>query len=83
MEDRALFGPTIDLQAGGPLPSATQLAHMASTSGEFAVAFRSGRASGLRMVPAAGIVPRQLAVDGALSSIVSGSTKVGPYHLLY
>lgn len=76
MEQRALFGPTIDLQAGAGLPSAAQLAHMACSSGEFAVAFRNGRAFGLRMVPGASPVPRSVIFDGAHSSMVSGGTKV-------
>ncbi len=78
MEQRALFGPTIDLQVGAGLPSTAQLAHMACSSGEFAVAFRNGRAFGLRMVPSATAVPRSVALDAGQSSVVSGGTKVGP-----
>ena len=78
MEQRALFGPTIDLQVGAGLPSAAQLAHMACSSGEFAVAFRNGRAFGLRMVPSARAVPRSVALIGEQSSVVSGGTKVCP-----
>lgn len=76
MEQRALFGPTIDLQAGAGLPSAAQLAHIACSSGEFAVAFRNGRAFGMRMVPSASPVLRSVTFDGAHSSVVSGGTKV-------
>lgn len=82
MEDRALYGTTIDLQSGGCLPSAVQLGHMACSSGEFAVSFRSGRAFGLRMVPSAGMMPRPLPMDGAFTSIVSGGTKVRAQYLL-
>lgn len=76
IEDRALFGPTIDLEAGACPPSTAHLAHIARGSGEFAVAFRGGRAFGLRMVPSASPTPRQSFIESPFSSIVSGGTKV-------
>jgi hypothetical protein len=88
MEDRARCGPAIDLPAGqlpsiaaqlpsaaARLPSAAQLAHLARDSGEFAVAWRAGRAFGRRLVPAAAPAPRPVAKYAPHAAIVAGGTK--------
>ena len=75
MEDRHLYGASIDLQPGSPLPTAAQLAALAGRNGEFAVALRGCTAYGLRMVPSALPVQRHAPIHAAHASIVSGGTK--------
>ena len=86
MEERASYGPSIDLPGAAPrqlLPGAAQLAHLARASGEFALALRGGRAYGLRLAPAPAPAPRPAAprVHPAHAAIVTGGTKASLHAL--
>ena len=76
MENRAAYGPTIDLASAGLRPNATELMQVAQHSGEFAVAHQAGRWYSLRMVPAARTDLRLAAVDPTATHLVLGGTKV-------
>ncbi len=79
MERRAAYGPSLDLQPGGPAPAAAQLAALVHASGEFCVALRGGRAFGLRLAAAAPPAPRAPpALAGHVAAMFAGGTKARP-----
>ena len=75
MEDRAAYGPSIDLPTSGQLPTFAQLAGIVQSSGDFAIAFRGGGAFGLRMIQSAVPLPRPFSVIPSATCIVAGGTK--------
>ena len=77
MESRHLYATSLDLDSSA-LPSLDQLLSMATSSGEYATAFRAGRSYALRLVPAQPSQPRISKLHDAETCIVSGGTKAWP-----
>ena len=77
MENRIAYGPSIDLQQDGPLPTTATWSALAQNSGEYVIALRGGRAFGLRLMQQERLLPRVLsAVVPGLTYMVAGGTKV-------
>ena len=76
MEDRSVYGTSIDLCPSGGLPTAVQLQALAQDSTEYAIALRVGRAYSLRLMPAAEPLPRPHGVSSHHTAFVSGGAKV-------
>lgn len=80
MENRAAFGPCIDILPAAEQPSLQQLAAVVHGSQEFQVALQGGRTFGLRLTTAAVPRPRQQLDWNQASAVVTGGTKVTRSH---
>lgn len=79
MEERTRHVASIDLPSTGPLPTPAQLAAALAQPGDFALAFRGGRAYSLRLAPSAAprARPAPASNNAAIirSAFITGGTK--------
>lgn len=76
MEDRALFGPCVDIAPSAEKPGWQLLAAVLGSTGEFQVAMEGSACYGLRLAQSAAPRARPLPDLREATVVISGGTKV-------